>query len=245
MIADGVVIPIITVANVNKLEIPLPTLKMQKEIVKEIEGYQKVIDDARAVLDHCRPRIPVHPDRLEMAIGAMSTIVRGSSARAQGDPKFFRGPMLRDAQSLARDVPMIKLGFGVILCALICACGSQQEAASSTFSETYSCPRDQITVDPIKTVTMRELWLQANPLPQPPADIQADPERLAVWNKTQDKAREGPLRGVERYKLFHVTGCHQAQDYACYCAPHQKGASTTRGTTQDSCGCQAPPVPIK
>ncbi|MFZ2902752.1 MAG: restriction endonuclease subunit S, partial [Rhodoferax sp.] len=34
----------------------------QKEIVAEIEGYQKVIDGARAVLDNYRPHIPIHPD---------------------------------------------------------------------------------------------------------------------------------------------------------------------------------------
>ncbi|MBI2312600.1 MAG: restriction endonuclease subunit S [Betaproteobacteria bacterium] len=37
-----------------QLEIPLPPLEVQKEIVAEIEGYQKVIDGARAVLDNCR-----------------------------------------------------------------------------------------------------------------------------------------------------------------------------------------------
>ncbi len=41
---------------------PLPPLEVQKEIVAEIEGYQKVIDGARAVLDHYRPHIPIHPD---------------------------------------------------------------------------------------------------------------------------------------------------------------------------------------
>ena len=35
---------------------------MQKEIVAEIEGYQKVINGARAVLDNYRPHIPIHPD---------------------------------------------------------------------------------------------------------------------------------------------------------------------------------------
>jgi type I restriction enzyme M protein len=43
-------------------EIPLPPLEVQKEIVAEIEGYQKVIDGARAVLDNYRPHIPIHPD---------------------------------------------------------------------------------------------------------------------------------------------------------------------------------------
>jgi type I restriction enzyme M protein len=35
---------------------------VQKEIVAEIEGYQKVIDGARAVLDHYRPHIPIRPE---------------------------------------------------------------------------------------------------------------------------------------------------------------------------------------
>ena len=43
-------------------QIPLPPLEVQKEIVAEIEGYQKVINGARTVLDHYRPHIPIHPD---------------------------------------------------------------------------------------------------------------------------------------------------------------------------------------
>ncbi len=39
----------------SELQIPLPPLEVQKEIVAEIEGYQKVIDGARAVLDNYRP----------------------------------------------------------------------------------------------------------------------------------------------------------------------------------------------
>ena len=42
--------------------IPLPPLAVQQEIVAEIEGYQKVIDGARAVIDNYRPHIPIDPD---------------------------------------------------------------------------------------------------------------------------------------------------------------------------------------
>ena len=45
-----------------EVKIPLPPLEVQKEIVAEIEGYQKVINGARTVLDHYRPHIPIHPD---------------------------------------------------------------------------------------------------------------------------------------------------------------------------------------
>lgn len=47
---------------VEQFEIPLPPLEVQREIVAEIEAYQKVIDGARAVLDHYRPHIPIQPD---------------------------------------------------------------------------------------------------------------------------------------------------------------------------------------
>jgi restriction endonuclease S subunit len=80
---------------VEDFQIPLPPLEVQKEIVAEIEGYQKVINGARAVLDHYRPHIPIHPDWPMVEIGTISTIVRGSSPRPQGDPNFFGGPVPR------------------------------------------------------------------------------------------------------------------------------------------------------
>ena len=54
--------PSINQSDVEGIQIPLPPIEIQKEIVTEIESYQKVIDGARAVLDHYRPHIPIHPD---------------------------------------------------------------------------------------------------------------------------------------------------------------------------------------
>jgi type I restriction enzyme M protein len=54
---SGLNIPIL-----KSIQIPLPPLSIQQEIVAEIEGYQKVINGARAVLDNYRPHIPIHPD---------------------------------------------------------------------------------------------------------------------------------------------------------------------------------------
>jgi len=58
----GNTMPYIKLGMLADFEIPLPPLEVQKEIVAEIEGYQKVINGARAVLDHYRPHIPIHPD---------------------------------------------------------------------------------------------------------------------------------------------------------------------------------------
>ncbi len=62
---------------VGEIQIPLPPLEMQKEIVAEIEGYQKVINGARAVLDHYRPHIPIHPDWPETTIGECCEVKGG------------------------------------------------------------------------------------------------------------------------------------------------------------------------
>ena len=74
-----------TLAN---FQIPLPPLDVQKEIVAEIEGYQKIINGARAVLDNYRPHIPIHPDWPTVELGEIcEAIVTGpfGSALHQSD----------------------------------------------------------------------------------------------------------------------------------------------------------------
>ena len=51
--------PSIRKTVVENQQIPLPPLEVQRELVAEIEGYQRVVDGARAVVDNWRPRIPV------------------------------------------------------------------------------------------------------------------------------------------------------------------------------------------
>ena len=55
-------------------EIPLPPLSVQQEIVAEIEGYQKVIDGARAVVENYRPYIAVDPGWPLMALGELCSL---------------------------------------------------------------------------------------------------------------------------------------------------------------------------
>lgn len=58
---NGIAMVHATKGGMEQRKFPLPPLEIQKEIVAEIEGYQKVINGARAVLDHYRPHIPIHP----------------------------------------------------------------------------------------------------------------------------------------------------------------------------------------
>ncbi len=75
----------ITGANINNLgskllyrfQIPLPPLEVQREIVTEIEGYQRVIDGARAVVDNYRPQIVVDPEWPMVELGEVCLFKRG------------------------------------------------------------------------------------------------------------------------------------------------------------------------
>ena len=66
--------PSIRKTVVENQQIPLPPLEVQREIVAEIEGYQKVIDGARAVVENYRPRIAVDPEWPLMSLGQVCSL---------------------------------------------------------------------------------------------------------------------------------------------------------------------------
>ena len=70
-------------AAVGEIQIPLPPLEVQQEIVAEIEGYQKVINGARAVLDHYRPHIPIHPDWPMVELGEICDLYQPKTITQQ------------------------------------------------------------------------------------------------------------------------------------------------------------------
>ncbi|MCA6432069.1 MAG: N-6 DNA methylase, partial [Cytophagales bacterium] len=48
--------------EILNFQIPLPPLSIQQEIVAEIEGYQKIIDGAKAVVENYKPKIDIDPE---------------------------------------------------------------------------------------------------------------------------------------------------------------------------------------
>ncbi len=63
--------------HISSLQIPLPPLAIQEEIVAEIEGYQKIIDGAKAVLEHYKPKIDIDPDWETKTLGEISEFKNG------------------------------------------------------------------------------------------------------------------------------------------------------------------------
>ncbi|MBK8093386.1 MAG: N-6 DNA methylase [Verrucomicrobiaceae bacterium] len=80
----------VSVGTLKTIEIPLPPLEVQQEIVAEIEGYQKVIDGARAVLNHYRPHIPIHPDWPMVELGEVCEIKSGGTP-SRSNESFWNG----------------------------------------------------------------------------------------------------------------------------------------------------------
>ena len=73
----GVTVPKLNQSRLKSIQIPLPPLKVQCEIVAEIEGYQKVLDGARAVVQNYRPHIAVDPEWPEFRVDALCELGRG------------------------------------------------------------------------------------------------------------------------------------------------------------------------
>ena len=86
----GVGLVHITKGNLEKIQIPLPPVEVQKEIVAEIEGYQKVIDGARAVVDNYRPHIAINPDWPMATLKDYFTTTSGGTP-SKATPSFWAG----------------------------------------------------------------------------------------------------------------------------------------------------------
>jgi type I restriction enzyme M protein len=61
-LAHGAAQPNLSSKQISELEIPLPPLEIQQQIVAEIEGYQKIIDGAKQVVNNYKPTITINPD---------------------------------------------------------------------------------------------------------------------------------------------------------------------------------------
>jgi type I restriction enzyme M protein len=67
--------------EIKEIKIPLPPLEVQQEIVDEIEGYQKVIDGARQVVENYKPVIHIDPDWPLVKLGEVISLEYGKPLR--------------------------------------------------------------------------------------------------------------------------------------------------------------------
>ena len=82
---------------VKNINIPLPPLEIQEQIVKEIEVYQQIIDGCRQVVENYKPVINIDPSWEKLKLKEISEVIMGQSPKSvyyndnnQGLP-FYQG----------------------------------------------------------------------------------------------------------------------------------------------------------
>ena len=58
-------------------EIPLPPIEIQREIVAELDGYQKIIDAAQTIVQTYKPTIKINPEWENSKVGDVAEFIRG------------------------------------------------------------------------------------------------------------------------------------------------------------------------
>ncbi len=66
-----------------RYQLPIPPIEVQREIVAEIEGCQRVIDGARAVVENYRPHLSVDPEWPTVKIGEVCDLINGRAFKPQ------------------------------------------------------------------------------------------------------------------------------------------------------------------
>jgi type I restriction enzyme M protein len=69
-------------------EIPLPPIEIQQQIVDELEGYQKIIDGCRQVVENYKPTIDIDPSWEMIELGEMATTEYGTSEKSLSDGQY-------------------------------------------------------------------------------------------------------------------------------------------------------------
>lgn len=77
--AKGVAQKYVSLGLLRSIEIPLPPLEIQQQIVAEVEGYQKIIDGAKQVVNNYKPTITINPDWEMVELGEVCEVQSGGT----------------------------------------------------------------------------------------------------------------------------------------------------------------------
>ena len=74
--------PFISKGDMNDFKIPLPPIEIQREIVAEFDGYQKIIDAAQTIVKTYKPIIKINPEWEQVKLQDIADLIqRGKSPK--------------------------------------------------------------------------------------------------------------------------------------------------------------------
>ncbi len=88
---QGIGVPNLHLKEIKEVQIPLPPLEVQQEIVSEIEGYQKLIDGARQVVDSWKPQIEINPEWEMVRLGDVCENILSGGTPSTANEDFYKG----------------------------------------------------------------------------------------------------------------------------------------------------------
>lgn len=98
LLATGGTFKEISKSSISTLQIPLPPLHIQEQIVAEIEGYQKIIDGAKQIVDNYKPSIKTNPKWDVVKLGDVCDIKSGGTPN-RANASYWNG-----------NIPYVKTG---------------------------------------------------------------------------------------------------------------------------------------
>jgi type I restriction enzyme M protein len=85
-----------TISNINakeysSFEFPLPSLETQNQIVEELDGYQKIIDGCRQVIENYKPSIDIDPSWEMIELGQLCSLMTGGTPKTDNKEFYENG----------------------------------------------------------------------------------------------------------------------------------------------------------
>jgi type I restriction enzyme M protein len=112
----------VSVSKLKEIEIPLPPIEVQEEIVRELEQYQKIIDGAKQVVDNYKPVIDIDPIWEMKELGKVLSCIKKQIIPNQLTSDFVnyvgleniesqKGNIIGDVKSIPTEIKSAKFSF--------------------------------------------------------------------------------------------------------------------------------------